>query len=233
MPLVSGEAFDHPRNMPALPKVLTLASGEESRRFQRVRVDVLGRFMLSDRREFPCQAIDMSPGGAQIVAPVVGKLGERVVAYLDHVGRIEGMIVRVTPTGFSMTIEASARKRDKLADQLTWLANRHILGLPEDRRHERVVPTNPFTTVTMPSGEKLPIRVIDISLSGAAVAGASGVRIGDVVQVSRTMGRVVRMLDKGFAVEFSGQQPIETILQLARELGADVGRPQDDLVALR
>ena len=143
------------------------------------------------------------------------------------------MIVRVTPTGFSMTVEASARKRDKLADQLTWLANRHILGLPEDRRHERVIPTNPFTTVTMPTGDKLPVRVIDISLSGAAIAGASGVKLGDVVQVSRTMGRVVRMLDKGFAVEFSGQQPIETILQLARELGADIGRPQDDLAAQR
>jgi hypothetical protein len=27
-----------------------------------------------------------------------------------------------------MTISATARKRDKLAAQLTWLANRHILG---------------------------------------------------------------------------------------------------------
>jgi hypothetical protein len=27
-----------------------------------------------------------------------------------------------------MTIAATARKRDKLAAQLTWLANRHILG---------------------------------------------------------------------------------------------------------
>ncbi|QCI62805.1 PilZ domain-containing protein [Phreatobacter stygius] len=209
--------------MPALAKVLSVASGEESRRFQRVRVDLLGRFMLSDRREFPCQAIDMSPGGAQIVAPVVGKLGERVVAYLDHIGRIEGMVVRVVPNGFSMTIEASARKRDKLADQLTWLANRQILGLPEDRRHERIVPTNPFTTITVPSGEKLPVRIIDISLSGAAIAGTDSVKVGDIVQVSRTMARVVRMLDKGFAVEFSGQQPIETILQLAREVGADLG----------
>lgn len=208
--------------MPALAKVLPAASSEENRRFQRVRVDVLGRFMLSDRREFPCQVIDMSPGGANIVAPVVGKLGERVVAYLDHIGRIEGMIVRVTETGFSMTIEASLRKRDKLADQLTWLANRQILGLPEDRRHERVVPRNPFTTITTPLGEKVPVRVLDISLSGAAIGGADELKPGDIVQISRTMGRVVRILDKGVAVEFSRQQPIETILALGRELGADL-----------
>lgn len=208
--------------MAALAKVLSAPASEENRRFQRVRVDVLGRFMLSDRREYPCQVIDMSPGGAAIVAPVVGRLGERVVAYLDHVGRIEGMIVRVTETGFSMTIEASLRKRDKLADQLTWLANRQILGLPEDRRHERLIPRNPFTTITTPLGEKVPVRIIDISLSGAALGGAEGLKPGDIVQVSRTMARVVRVLDRGVAVEFSGQQPIETILALGQELGADL-----------
>lgn len=208
--------------MSALAKVLSAPSSEENRRFQRVRVDVLGRFMLSDRREFPCQVVDMSPGGAAIVAPVVGKLGERVIAYLDHIGRIEGMIVRVGDTGFSMTIEASLRKRDKLADQLTWLANRQILGLPEDRRHERVIPRSPFTTITTPVGEKVPVRVLDISLSGAAIGGAEDLKPGDIVQISRTMARVVRILDKGVAVEFSRQQPIETIIALAHELGADL-----------
>jgi hypothetical protein len=201
---------------------LSAPSSEENRRFQRVRVDVLGRFMLSDRREFPCQVVDMSPGGAAIVAPIVGKLGERVIAYLDHIGRIEGMIVRVGETGFSMTIEASLRKRDKLADQLTWLANRQILGLPEDRRHERIIPRNPFTTITTPVGEKVPVRVLDISLSGAAIGGAEELKPGDIVQISRTMARVVRILDKGVAVEFSRQQPIETIIALGQELGADL-----------
>ena len=43
-----------------------------------------------------------------------------------------------------MTIAATPRKRDKLAAQLTWLANRHILSLPEDRRHGRIVPRNPW-----------------------------------------------------------------------------------------
>jgi len=217
--------------MSALAKVLSAPSSEENRRFQRVRVDVLGRFMLSDRREFPCQVVDMSPGGAAIVAPVVGKLGERVIAYLDHIGRIEGMIVRVTDTGFSMTIEASLRKRDKLADQLTWLANRQILGLPEDRRHERVIPRNPFTTITTPFGEKVPVRVLDISMSGAAIGGVDDLKPGDVVQISRTMARVVRLLERGVAIEFSGQQPLETILALGEELGADL-RPDAEPVLI-
>src|ERR1700692_617359 len=125
----------------------TLAS--ENRRYPRVKVDLLGRYMLEDRREFPCQVVNMSPGGMAVIAPQCGRLGERVVAYIDHVGRLEGMIARIYPSGFSMTISASQRKRDKLAAQLTWLANRSILDLPEDRRHQRVEARDQATTVRM------------------------------------------------------------------------------------
>ena len=83
-------------------------------RFQRVKVSVLGRYMLADRREFPCQVLEMSPGDALVVAPVAGGVGERVVAYLDHLGRIEGAITSLIDGGFHTEVIASARKRDKM-----------------------------------------------------------------------------------------------------------------------
>ena len=49
----------------------------DRRRHQRVQVNILGRFMLEDRREYPCQVIDMSPGGMAMITPVTGKVGER------------------------------------------------------------------------------------------------------------------------------------------------------------
>src|ERR1044071_8487636 len=124
----------------ALPqkKSLMLPLSEERRRFQRVRVNLLGRYMLADRREFPCQVTDMSPGGMALIAPVVGQPQERVIAYVDHVGRLEGVIARQFQNGFAMTIAATSRKRDKLAAQLTRPANRHMLNLREDRRHRRL-----------------------------------------------------------------------------------------------
>ncbi len=125
-------------------KSAVLPLADERRRFQRVRVNLLGRYMLADRREFPCQVTDMSPGGMAIIAPVSGQIGERVIAYVDHVGRLEGVITRQFQNGFAMTVSATIRKRDKLAAQLTWLANRHILNLPEDRRHGRFTPRNPI-----------------------------------------------------------------------------------------
>ncbi len=118
-------------------------------RFQRVQVSVLGRYMLADRREFPCQILEMSPGDAVVIAPVAGIVGERVIAYLDHLGRIEGQILEQIEGGFVMDIAASPRKRDKMAAQLTWLANKDVLNLPEDRRHERVVPDIRHSTVVL------------------------------------------------------------------------------------
>ena len=75
----------------AKPKTLPLA--DERRRFQRVRVNLLGRYMLSDRQEYPCQVANMSPGGMALIAPVNGQEGERVIAYIDHLGRLEGMLL--------------------------------------------------------------------------------------------------------------------------------------------
>ena len=188
------------------PKILPLA--DERRRFQRVKVNLLGRYMLEDRREFPCQVINMSPGGMALVAPVIGMPGERVIAYVDHLGRLEGKIARHIDNGFAMTISASARKRDKLAAQLTWLANRHILNLPEDRRHGRFVPRNPLARMILPNGNNIAVRLIDLSQSGAAVAIGPDQRppVGAMVMLGKTQGRVVRHIDDGFALEFTRLQ---------------------------
>jgi hypothetical protein len=182
------------------------ALNQDRRRHQRVKVNLLGRYMLPDRREFPCQVINMSPGGMALIAPVTGVPGDRVIAYVDHLGRLEGQIARVFENGFAMTISATARKRDKLAAQLTWLANRHILGLPEDRRHGRIVPRNPVGRLILPNGVNLTCRIIDVSQSGAGIASKERPPIGALVTLGKVQGRVVRHLEDGFAVEFTRLQ---------------------------
>jgi hypothetical protein len=186
--------------------VAILPLAEERRRFQRVRVNLLGRYMLSDRREFPCQVTDMSPGGMAVTAPVTGNIGERVIAYVDHVGRLEGLVTRQFQNGFAMTVAATTRKRDKLAAQLTWLANRHILNLPEDRRHGRFTPRNPAARLVLPNGLNVACRIIDLSESGAAIKTEHRPEIGALVTLGKTTGRVVRHLEEGFAVEFTRLQ---------------------------
>jgi hypothetical protein len=191
-----------------LPKPRSLPLAEERRRHQRVKVNLLGRYMMADRREFPCQVINMSPGGIALVAPVSGDPGERVIAYVDHLGRLEGKIARLLDTGFAMTVEATLRKRDKLAAQLTWLANRHILNLPEDRRHGRFIPRKAMARLILPNGNNVTCRIIDLSESGAAVAISPELRpvVGAMVTIGKATGRVVRHIEDGFAVEFTRLQ---------------------------
>ena len=187
-----------------IPSLRSLSA--ERRRFQRVKVNLLGRYMLADRREFPCQVVNMSPGGMAVIAPVSGAPGERIIAYVDHLGRLEGHVARVFQNGFAMTISSTTRKRDKLAAQLTWLANRQILSLPEDRRHGRIVPRNPVGRLIMPNGLNVSCRIIDVSQSGAGIATDQRPPIGALVTLGKVQGRVVRHIEDGFAVEFTRLQ---------------------------
>jgi c-di-GMP-binding flagellar brake protein YcgR len=183
----------------------------ERRNFQRVRVKIYGRFMLEDRTEHPCQVIDMSPGNVALRADEVGQPGEKVIAYIDHIGRVEGVITRTMEDGFAMTIIASDRKKDKLAAQLTWLANKHELDLPEDRRHERVAPRNPLTTLQLTDGRQYQCRIIDLSLSGAAIEIDVKPALGVQVILGTMRGQVVRHFEDGVAVEFAVVQRTETL----------------------
>ena len=197
--------------MRELNRAVVLPLNRERRRSQRVKVDLTGRYMLADRREFTCRTLDMSPGGVALIAPAQPRPGELVVAYVDHIGRLEGHCVRLIENGFAMTIQGTVRRRDKLADQLTWFANRNTLGLPEDRRHERFTLRNPRSTLTLPNGDVLPARVLDVSLSGAAVQAKDKPPVGTPIVLGRTPGRVVRHLETGFAIEFARVQTADTL----------------------
>src|SRR5215831_3704688 len=122
------------------PPSLISQSGDERRRFPRVRISLPGRYLLPDGREFPCQVLDVSPGGIALLAPVVPAQGDRVIAYINRIGRLEGSVARHIPDGCAMMLVATEHKRDRLAAQLPALAeacailsstaDRDTLGLP-------------------------------------------------------------------------------------------------------
>ena len=70
----------------------------------------------------------MSAGGMALRTPTACEPGERVVAYLDNFGRIEGVVARSLDDGFAVKFVASLYKREKIVNQLTWLINRERLG---------------------------------------------------------------------------------------------------------
>ena len=165
--------------------------------------------MLPGGQEYPCQTLDMSPGGMALIAAVVGELGDRVVCYLDHFGRLEGKIARHFEGGFALALSVPASKREKLADQLTWHANRSTLGVPEARLHHRIVPRKQGSTLTVGDGRSHPVVVLDISMSGAAVSGVKDLNVGMLATLGRRPCRVARVIERGVGLEFLRLIPLD------------------------
>jgi hypothetical protein len=167
--------------------------------------------MVSSHDEYDCTVLEMSPGDANFLCAARPRPGERIIAYVDHLGRIEGSVSDVTGNGFVILLNATDRKREKLAAQLTWIANKHELGLPEDRRHSRLAPRNTQTDLLLDDGRRYPCRIIDLSLSGAAVDIEVRPALGTAVQLGNMKGRVVRHFQEGVAIEFSAVQSKEAL----------------------
>ncbi|HEV7250793.1 MAG TPA: PilZ domain-containing protein [Shinella sp.] len=178
----------------------------DQRSFQRVSVNLPGRLMLANHDEYECTVLDMSPGDASFICLGRPRIGERIISYVDHLGRIEGTVATLSDAGFAILLNATDRKREKLAAQLTWIANKHELGLPEDRRHNRLTPRNTSTDLTLDDGRRYPCRIIDLSMSGAAVDIDVRPALGTPVQLGHMKGRVVRHFQEGVAIEFSSVQ---------------------------
>ncbi len=175
----------------------------------RIIISLPGRYALAnkrnargDRREYACRVINISSYGLAVAAPVLGAMGERVIAHIDQFGKFEGPIVRVLDGGFVMDITASDDERAKLTNKIRWFERQKNHDVHDGRRHERIVPKKAHSTVTFADGSSSGCLVIDISVSGTAVSADVVPDIGTVCAVGKAVGRVVRHFGEGFAVEF-------------------------------
>ncbi len=179
-----------------------------------VRVSFTGRLMLPDHQEYDCTATEMTAERALFACSGIARNGDRVISYLQHIGRIEGTVTALTASGFVIAINAPERKREKLAAQLAWIAKRQLLGLPEDRRHDRLTPRNTRAHLMLEDGVLLACRLIDLSLSGAAIEIENRPPLGTRVQLGKNMsGKIVRHFMEGVAVEFDRVQSPDALIE--------------------
>ena len=196
---------------PATPTDSGLRASGDMRLHRRITLSLLGRFMRPNRHEYPCKLKNISVGGAAIMSPVTVTVGERIVAYFDQLGGLEGHVARVFDGGFAMKFSITPHKREKLAAQLTWLLNKDVLGAMDQRRHERFVPTARTTTLQLGLGIATPVRLLDVSLSGASIETQARPLIGSEVTVGKLRSRVMRHHDHGIGVEFLDIQDPEAL----------------------
>jgi PilZ domain len=188
------------------------AGRPERRRHQRAKVRLRGRYMLADRREYACQSIDISAGGIAILGAIKGEIGERVVAYFDRIGRVEGMVVRHFDKCFVIELSASALKRERLDLRIGWLVKREAGLVADSRRHDRIALFRWRTNLRTADGQDCVAHIVDLSVSGAAIAVNAAPPLGSNVMLGDRPAVVVRHLPGGLALAFNellGEKDLE------------------------
>ena len=160
---------------------------------------------------FACRIQRISPMMMSLSAPVGGEVGDWVTSHFDDFGVLRGKIVRSLGFGFVISLKMSDADRAKLAAKVLWFERRKNFEVTDLRRHKRIVPTNPQSTLVLPNGSLIGCFVIDMSASGAAVSADIFPDIGLPLAVGTVVGRVVRHLNPGFAVEFVEGMDLEGI----------------------
>lgn len=174
----------------------------DRRRHRRVQVALSGRFMRSNRDEHACTVKDLSVGGASIVTTVAPDPGERIIGYFEHIGGLDGTVVRLTADGFAFQYKVSEHKHDKLVAQMTWLINRDAYPDEAGRRHERIGTKGRKTTLQLDEGIVLDVDLLDVSVSGASVATSARPAIGEDVVVGKIPAVVRRHHAQGLGIQF-------------------------------
>jgi hypothetical protein len=212
--------------------VATMSATKDFLERRAVEISLGGRYSLAsrydtrgNRREFACRTSRVSPFQMLVEVPVLGPVGERVLAYFGDFGTLDGRITDTAGSGFLLDLELSRAKREKFSSQLTWIAKRQKETVADARQQKRLVPKSPHSTLIFGDGTTMNCLVIDISPSGVAVSADAEPEIGTRLAVGRNVGQVVRTFAEGFAVQFDRLQnfdDLEGTLIPPKDIGAYV-----------
>jgi hypothetical protein len=183
----------------------------ERRRFRRMPIEVSGRMLGAGGQEHDCRTADMSPGDVRIVTPTPPPVGQQVVLYLEGFGRVSGKVVRKCGEGeVAVIFDFSTHKREKLVEQLTLAVNKD-LGIEEPAHRVITRETTRTIRIEHEAGDAYEGEVVDFSLAGVSIhTRRPAPPIGAWVRIGGVYGRVARMIEGGFAVDFDprAQRPL-------------------------
>ncbi|MGA9092202.1 MAG: PilZ domain-containing protein [Bradyrhizobium sp.] len=175
-----------------------------------VKIAVNGHYTLPNwydpegrLRTFACRTTRVSPYRMMVDVPVVGKVGDCLTSYFRDFGKLDGHISDTRPGGFLLELDVSYATRERLSNKLTWLEEKlkdpAVIDL---RKHPRVVPADPHSTLTLADGAIHQCFIIDMSATGVAVSAELQPEVGTPLAIGTCVGRVMRIFAGGFAVKF-------------------------------
>ena len=133
----------------------------ERREHPRVKIEQFCR-MIYHGREYPCEVIDVSEGGAGLKTKVVPEVGEAVLLYFDDMGRVRGQIVRHFKGGCGVSFTITQIKRDRVIQRLELLIkNGRTQSLPHERLLLEMLAGTEVITLNEIRGDSLLKRTLD------------------------------------------------------------------------
>jgi hypothetical protein len=106
---------------------------EDRRAYRRIKIEQFCR-MIYRGREFPCEVIDVSEGGAALRTDAAPQHGESLILYFDDMGRVRAQVVRRIEGGCAVSFSATQIKRDRVVQRLDLLVkNGRTQSLPHER----------------------------------------------------------------------------------------------------
>lgn len=191
---------------------------KERRSKERPTFGAKGTIFFPDRQyEEQCVVVDLSPDGGGLKATFSAALGERLILYIDGLGRFEGKIVWRDRLRVGVQFKCSELKRARVADLIAAYLEFGAVRATARRETRRLSGKACLHSFVRASGQKIACEIIDMALSGASLRTDERPDIGEAIRFGRTMAVVVRHTSGGIAVAFSGADQVQLVAHAPTE----------------
>lgn len=142
--------------------------------------------------------------GAAVKTDLQVAPGDRIILHLEGGSRFEGVVARLFDGGFGIEFGMHDSKRQRLVNALESVTDEtsEMTSLPLKQRVASRVGGFRGKTVCYTDSGEIECRLVDMSLSGAAIETDTDLKIGSVVSLGQTKGRIIRRDGKTYGIQF-------------------------------
>jgi len=174
----------------------------DNRQYERIKLYLPGQlFNPVTEQSADCKVLNLSAGGAAIQCETSFREDIALVLYVENFGRFEGTTIVHGDGQLALKFSIGDGKRGRLTDMLKSFALHGVSGVTQLRQHARI-PALVTGSIIRANGEILACDVLDISLEGVSVRTKVRPPVGEIVNLGRTRGRVVRHHPDGVAIQY-------------------------------
>ncbi|MEM1192428.1 MAG: PilZ domain-containing protein [Pseudomonadota bacterium] len=175
----------------------------DQRRYQRIALNMPAEVVINSIDIVPATLVNVSPGGLAVICETPVQTGDTVIVYARGLDILPGRVVRHLPDGFAASLILSRSHRKKLIEQLFLQTNTDYREKVSERRATpRHGQGDQRNVCRLTDGTGLYVKIIDMSVNGAAVDCLRKPAIGSAIRLAQRQGIVVRHTPRGFAIVF-------------------------------